>query len=185
MKKENRDIEKLSRVITLGEINSESANEVIRAIYEINMEDYDVKSENREFIQLILNSPGGDVYDGFAIVDAIQHSGTPIQATILGRAMSMGLVIAAVCHYRVSGPNARFMYHEGVYGVEGSGRVHKNEFVEYELMEKKYDTILIENSKLSEEQLEQEKQKAKEWYFGAIEAKELGIVDSIIGEEVE
>lgn len=184
-KKEDKNQEFISRVISLGYIDDESANEVIKTIYEINLIDAEIEPEQRPPINLIINSPGGEVYDGFAIVDAILYSSTPVQATVLGRAMSMALVIASVCHLRVSGVNSRFMYHEGNYGVEGSGRIHKNELVEYDLMEKKYDDILIENSSITQEKIDSIKGEAKEWYFSAQEAKQLGIIDVIIGEEIE
>lgn len=184
-KKEDKNQEFISRVISLGYIDDESANEVIKTIYEINLIDAEIEPEQRPPINLIINSPGGEVYDGFAIVDAILYSSTPVQATVLGRAMSMALVIASVCHLRVSGVNSRFMYHEGNYGVEGSGRIHKNELVEYNLMEKKYDDILIENSSITQEKIDSIKGEAKEWYFSAQEAKQLGIIDVIIGEEIE
>lgn len=184
-KKEDKNQEFISRVVSLGYIDDESANEVIKTIYEINLIDAEIEPEQRLPINLIINSPGGEVYDGFAIVDAILYSSTPVQATVLGRAMSMALVIASVCHLRVSGVNSRFMYHEGNYGVEGSGRIHKNELVEYNLMEKKYDDILIENSSITQEKIDSIKGEAKEWYFSAQEAKQLGIIDVIIGEEIE
>lgn len=184
-KTQDKNQEYISRVISLGYIDDKSANEVIELIYEINLLDSELEPEQRQPIQLIINSPGGEVYDGFGIVDAILYSSTPVQATVLGRAMSMALVIASVCHLRVSGVNSRFMYHEGNYGAEGSGRVHRNELAEYELMEKKYDDILIENSNITQEKIDSIKGEAKEWYFSAQEAKELGIIDLIIGEEIE
>ena len=184
-KTQDKNQEYISRVISLGYIDDKSANEVIELIYEINLLDGELEPEQRQPIQLIINSPGGEVYDGFGIVDAILYSSTPVQATVLGRAMSMALVIASVCHLRVSGVNSRFMYHEGNYGGEGSGRVHRNELAEYELMEKKYDDILIENSNITQEKIDSIKGEAKEWYFSAQEAKELGIIDLIIGEEIE
>jgi ATP-dependent Clp protease protease subunit len=184
-KNNDKNQEHISRVISLGYIDDKSANDVIEAIYEINLMDSSVEVEKREPIHLIINSPGGEVYDGFGIIDAILFSVTPVKATILGRAMSMALLIAAVCHYRVTGPNTRFMYHEGSYGVEGTGKVHKNELVEYDLMEKKYDDLLIEYTHITQEKIDEVKDSGKDWYFDAKQAVELGVVDHIIGEEVE
>ncbi len=83
-----RKQEYLSRVITLGDIDNEIACEVIGLIHEINNEDKNKAQENREPIKFILNSPGGNVYDGMGIVDAIQNSITPIHMYIHGHAMS-------------------------------------------------------------------------------------------------
>ena len=82
-----RKLEYLSRVFTLGDITSESACEVIGLIYEVNKEDKNKAEENRDPIQLIINSSGGSVYDGIGIIDAIEQSITPIHIYVqIGRA---------------------------------------------------------------------------------------------------
>lgn len=176
--KKNQD--HISRTITLGEINEENVNDAIFEMYEINQADKSTPLEKREEIKVIVNSGGGDVYSGFAMVDAIRLSETPVKTIVLGRAMSMSLLIAAAGHVRQASANARFMYHEGYYGIEGSGRVHENELEEYKLTESKYDELLIEYTSITEQKLKQVKKRAKDWYFGADEALELGLIDEII-----
>ena len=78
MVKSKRNLDKLSRVITLGYIDNENACNVIDFIYDINDEDGNREADKRKPIQLILNSPGGNVYDGIGIIDAIETSITPI-----------------------------------------------------------------------------------------------------------
>lgn len=184
-KTDNKTQDYISRVISIGTIDDKTSNEVIEMIYEINMIDSGIDPEKRESIHLIINSQGGDVYNGFGIVDAILCSQTPIRAVVLGHAMSMALLIVAVCHERVSGPNTRFMYHEGSYGVEGTGITHRNELEEYEVMEQRYDALLSEYTSISPEKIKMVRDSSKNWYFSAQEAKAFNVVDVIIGEEVE
>ena len=107
----------LSRVLTLGEIENDKVCELIGLIYEINEEDKNKEADKREPIQLILNSPGGNVYDGFAIIDAIEQSVTPIHMTILGQAQSMGFAIATCGTYRYASKRTTFMYHEIIWSL--------------------------------------------------------------------
>ena len=67
-----------SRIVALGEITNESICEILEQIYEINEEDKNKEVSKRDPIKLILNSPGGDVYDGIGLIDAIEQSETPI-----------------------------------------------------------------------------------------------------------
>jgi ATP-dependent Clp protease protease subunit len=85
-----------NRNITLAEITQQSANDVIRFIYEMNEEDKKLTLEKREPIKIIINSEGGDVYSGFGIVEAIQLSKTPVHTICHGQAQSMALLIFPV-----------------------------------------------------------------------------------------
>lgn len=179
-KGDSKDSDIISRIISIGYVDEKSANEVIEFIYDINYLDYQVDITKREPITLIVNSPGGEVYDGLAIADAINLSKTPINVVVLGKAMSMGLLIAACGHYRTASKNSRFMYHEGSYEASGTGKVHRNELSEYVKLEKVYDQILMEKSKLKTKDLKNAKNSSKDWYFDANTALELGIIDEIL-----
>lgn len=176
----SKKVENLTRVISIGYVDDESANQVIEEIYSINQEDFGISSEKRSPITLVVNSPGGEVYDGLAIVDAMNLSKTPINVVVLGRAMSMGLLIAACGHYRSASKNARFMYHEGSYEAAGTGKIHKNELVEYTKLEKLYDDMLMERTKLTPKEIKNIKSSGKEWYFDSNTALKLGIIDQIL-----
>jgi ATP-dependent Clp protease protease subunit len=179
IRKEKKNLE-LNRVLTVGEVDVDTANEVLEAIYIVNLEDEGINVEKREPLTIVVNSPGGEVYDGIAIVDAMNLSKTPINVVVLGRAMSMGLLIAACGHHRAASRNARFMYHEGSYEASGTGKIHKNELAEYTKLEKLYDNILMEKTKLTTKELKNIKNSAKEWYFDSNTALKLGIIDEIV-----
>ena len=144
-----RKQEYLSRIITLGEINNESACEVIGLINEINREDKNKAEENREPIKLILNSPGGNVYDGMGIIDAIQNSTTPIHIYVHGQATSMGFAIATCGDYRYTTKRTTFMYHECSWDTgQEKMKFHEQELKEGKRLWKLYDDIIVENTEI-------------------------------------
>ena len=176
-----RKQEYLSRVITLGEINNETACEAIGLIHEINNEDKNKAVENRDPIKFILNSPGGTVYDGMGIVDAIQNSSTPIHMYIHGQAMSMGFAIATCGDYRYATKRTTFMYHEMSWdtGPEKM-KYHEQELKEGKRLWKIYDDIVVGNTEISLKQLQTIRKEQKEWYITAEQALNLGIIDEIL-----
>jgi len=70
-----------------GLIDDGAAEKVCTEIIEYNFKD------SSDVIQLIINSPGGDVHSGFAIIDIIEWSRLPVYTTGIGRIASMGLLI--------------------------------------------------------------------------------------------
>ena len=176
-----RKQEYLSRVITLGEITSEAACEVIGLIHEINNEDKNKAEENRDPIKLILNSPGGNVYDGMGIVDAIQNSVTPIHMHIHGQAISMGFAIATCGHYRYATKRTTFMYHECSWETgHEKMKFHEQELKEGKRLWKVYDNIIVENTEIPLKTLQSVRKEQKEWYITAEQALNLGIIDEIL-----
>jgi len=173
-----QDKAKLNRIITLGDITSESVNEIIGLIYEIN--DEDAKKTHVEPIKLIINSFGGEVYSGLALIDVIDNSLTPVYTICHGSAMSMGLIIYSVGHQRVASKNATFMYHEAAYPVDGKVIHHKQELKEVERVDKICDDILLSKTKFTQEQLNKFKETQSEWYFNVDTAMEYGLVDEVL-----
>jgi ATP-dependent Clp protease protease subunit len=176
-----RKLEYLSRVITLGEIDNTNACEVIGLIHEVNREDRNKVSDNREPIILILNSPGGNVYDGMGIIDAIENSSTPVHIHIHGYAMSMGFAIATCGHYRYATKRSTFMYHECSWdtSLEKMG-YHEQELKESKRLWELYDEIIVSNTGIELKQLQKVRKERKEWYIDAETALALGVVDEIL-----
>ena len=170
-----KDKIRLGRVIALGEITQENVNDIINLIYEINEED--IKKTQVEPIKLIINSFGGEVYSGLALIDVIDNSRTPLYTICYGREMSMGLVVYAAGHERYASKNATFMYHEAAYPIEGKVAHHKQELKEVERIDKICDKYLISKTKLTQETLDNIKITQSEWYFDVDMAAKYGIVD--------
>ena len=170
-----------NRNITIAEITQQSANDVIRAIYDANTEDQKLPVDKRTPINLIVNSEGGDVYSGFGIVEAILHSETPIHTICHGQAQSMGVLILAAGHKRSIGLYSTLMYHEINWDVEFSpGKFHKQELNEANRMQDIYDNLLLEFTNLTQTQLEIIKNQGIYWYMNSEDALRFGIVDNIL-----
>jgi len=171
-------LDSLSRVITLGYIDTETVNEAIQLIYDINEED--AKKQIVEPIKLIINSPGGEVYSGLALIDVIDSSSIPIHTICHGQAMSMALIVFSAGHHRLASKFATFMYHEAHYEMEGKVKLHKQEIKEIDRTEDICDTYLISKTAFTYKQLKALKDRQEDWYFDINVAKEYGLVDEII-----
>jgi len=73
-------------------------------------------------ISLYINSPGGSVTDGLAILDTMQFIRPDVSTICLGQAMSMGAVLlaAGTRGKRFALPNARIMIHQPSGGFSGT-----------------------------------------------------------------
>jgi ATP-dependent Clp protease protease subunit len=167
------------RILSIGDIEIDNVNEIIEVIYEINEED--VKKTQKEPIKLIVNSPGGDVYHGFALVDVISNSPTPIHTICHGHAMSAALVVYAAGHKRFASQRATFMYHELLWSTQQEKlQYHSQEVKEGERMWKIYDDYLLSRTKFTAKQLNEIKDKRGEWYMDVKTAMKYGLVDNLI-----
>lgn len=73
-------------------------------------------------INLILNNPGGSVYHGFAMYDAIRACKNPVKIKVLGHAMSMACVVLQAGTPRIMTPNSRLMIHYGSFSLDGHSK---------------------------------------------------------------
>jgi ATP-dependent Clp protease protease subunit len=90
-----------------GGIDRESVRPLIDAILEHSLEG------GREFLRLYINSPGGDVDQGFALIDFLRWSPIPIHTTGMGLVASMGLLVlmAGQPGHRAIMPNCSLLSH--------------------------------------------------------------------------
>src|SRR6266498_2598046 len=104
------------RVIFLGSgIDDQVANLIVAQIIHLESEDPD------KDISLYINSPGGVVYAGMAIYDAMQFVKPDVQTTCCGIAMSMGSLLLAggAPGKRYALPNSRILIHQPHGGFQG------------------------------------------------------------------
>jgi ATP-dependent Clp protease protease subunit len=146
----------------------------------VNDIDLTINPPNRKPINIILNSMGGTIYDGFAIIGAIEQSQTPVHITCLGSAMSMALAILASGHYKIGHSLSSYMYHECLDDVsyEKMSVIKENLDEGNRLMEM-YDDYILSKTKLTRRKLNKVKKNKFDWYFGADEALEYGLIDEI------
>ncbi len=87
-------------------VNYITAEYAIKGLYVLNRLD-------KGRITAILNTIGGDEFNGFAIYDAIRASPSPVDIVVYGNAMSMGAVILQAGRKRLLHPNSTLMIHDG------------------------------------------------------------------------
>jgi ATP-dependent Clp protease protease subunit len=168
-----------SRILSIGDIEVDNVNEIIEVIYDINEED--IKKSQKDPIKLIVNSPGGDVYHGFALVDVISNSATPIYTICHGMAMSAALIVYAAGHKRFASKRATFMYHEMAWAMpQEKLQLHLQEAKEGERMWKIYDDFLLSRTNFTVKQLNEIKKTRGEWYFDVKTAMKYGLVDELL-----
>jgi len=172
-------------IILSNDIDNESVEEIIQFILDVNEYDDEQDSVSKDFerkpIKLIINSFGGVIYDGFALIGVIKTSKTPIHTYCYGYAMSMGLPIFASGWKRIASKYATFMYHEALdsHPFEKIS-ILKDNLDESNRLMKQYDTILLSKSTVPQKQLDEVKKSRRDWYFTANEALTYGITDEVI-----
>jgi ATP-dependent Clp protease protease subunit len=99
------------------EVTAATVSDVMRFILESNL------NPNRIFdkLQIIINSPGGDLESAFALSDIMQGSKLPIHTTGVGLVASAGLVIfmAGTKGRRIVTPNTMILSHQWSWSSEG------------------------------------------------------------------
>lgn len=152
---------------------------IIEQIIQCNREDKGKAIEDRKPIRLYINSPGGDISAGFALVDAIKLSKTPVYTVNLGEWYSMAFLIGIAGHKRFSLPHARFLLHDGHSFTYGSTAKAQDE-AEFN---KRYEQEVVKEHVLSCSKMksaEYNKIFRMEYYMLPQDALEEGFIDEII-----
>lgn len=160
-------------VFLTGEINDQTADVVIAQL--IYLEGKDPKKD----IYLYINSPGGSVTAGFAIMDTMNYIKCDVKTICVGLAASMGAIIltSGTKGKRYCLPNAEVMIHQPLTGVQGQASDVAIVAENILKTRKKLNKILAEASGKSLEQIE--KDTDRDHYMDAEEAKSYGLIDEI------
>ena len=171
---------KIFRTIVLsGEIDESSVKDAIQTISFIN--EIDSGKDEVEPIKLIINSLGGNILDGFALIGVIENSFVPIYTYGYGSIMSMALPILVAGDKRFGHPLATFMYHECLDSVPyDKMSIIKENIEETDRLMDMYDEYLTSRTSLTQKQLNKVKSKKTDWYFGSDEALSYNIINEII-----
>lgn len=163
------------RVIFLGsEINDEVANSIVAQLLFLASED------SEKDISIYINSPGGSVSAGFAILDTMNFIKPDIQTICVGMAASMASIIltSGTKGKRLSLPNGEVMIHQPLGGAQGQASDIEISARHILKTKEKLNKILSETSNRSYEQIV--KDTDRDNFLTAEQAKEYGFVDKII-----
>lgn len=164
------------RIVFLGEdVNPHTANLVVAQLLFLAHED------PKKDIKLYINSPGGSVYDGLAIIDTMNYIEPDVQTIGIGLQASMGamLLSAGAKGKRFVLPNSRIMIHQPSYGSPQSKVTDQEiELREGLLLKKLLIEMLAKNTGKDIKQVE--KDMDRDNWMSAEEAKKYGIIDDVI-----
>lgn len=166
------------RIIFLGEdVNPTSASLVIAQMLFLESEDPDKE------IFFYINSPGGSITDGMAIVDTMNYIKCPVATYCVGMAASMGAVLLASGEKgkRFAMPNSEILIHQpliGGHGISGQTteiKIHADHMVK---TREKLNKLLSERTGQTLETIEKDTERDN--YMTAEEALKYGLIDGIL-----
>lgn len=132
-------------------------------------------------IEIVFNSPGGAIVDGFALFDFIQllrTRGHRITTSTLGMAASMAGVLLQAGDWRVMGKQSWLMIHEASFGTIGKIGEVEDTVDWIKMVQERILDIFAERSTMSKTQL-RKKWLRKDWWISSDQALELGLVDEV------
>ena len=163
------------RIIFLsGEINTEMANAIIAQLLFLNAQD------KEKDITMYINSPGGQVTAGLGIYDTMNHISCDVATVCIGMAASMGafLLSSGTKGKRYALPNAEIMIHQPLGGARGQATDIQIVAENIIKIKKKLATILAQNTGQDYDKVIADTERDN--YLDASEAKEYGLVDSVL-----
>lgn len=163
------------RIIFLGEaVTAHTANLVVAQLLFLAHED------SKKPIKLYLNTPGGSVYDGLAIIDTINFIEPDVETIGIGLQASMGamLLSSGTKGKRYILPNSRVMIHQPSSGTEGKITDQEIALKEGIYLKKRLAEIFAKNTGKDFKQVE--KDMDRDNWMSAEEALKYGIVDKVI-----
>ena len=162
------------RIIFLGsDVDDHIVNLIIAQMLFLDKEDKDAP------IEFYINSPGGSVSAGLALYDVMHTINAPVNTTCVGLAASMGAVLlAGGTGIRSSLPHSRIMIHQVSSGFRGTAADIN---IQAKETNKLYDQLLNILSNHTKQTIQKLKKDCdRDYYMSAIEAKEYGLIDSVI-----
>ena len=153
--------------------------QVVKFIFDCNREDKDLPSAERKPIKIYINSPGGDLSEGFPLVSTIELSKTPVYTINIGQWSSMSFYIGITGHKRFSLPNMTFLLHDGYAGHFGS----TNKVQDRAKFEERLETEVIKEHVLKHSNMSSAEYDASarvEYYMLPDDALRHGFIDKIV-----
>ncbi|MCD4811664.1 ATP-dependent Clp protease proteolytic subunit [bacterium] len=161
-------------IFVTGTISDELANIVVAQLLFLE------KENEKEDIQMFINSPGGKISAGLAILDTMSYIKCDISTIAVGMAASMAsiLLTSGTKGKRFSLPNSKILIHQPLGGVEGQASDIAIEAEEILKLKGALNKILAKGTGQSVAQIERDADRDK--YFTAKEAKAYGLIDKVI-----
>ncbi len=162
------------RIIFLsGEITDDIANVIVSELLYLD-------SINHNDISLYINSPGGSITSGMAIMDTMNYIKSDVSTICIGMAASMAafLLSCGTKGKRYILPNAEVMIHQPLGGVSGQATEIKIAAERILKLKNKLNKLLSQNTNQKLEKIEIDTD--RDYFMDASESIDYGIVDKIL-----
>ena len=162
------------RIIFLsGEINDDMANTIVSELLYLD-------SINHNDISLYINSPGGSITSGMAIMDTMNYIKSRVSTICIGMAASMGAFLLSCGEKgkRFILPNAEVMIHQPLGGATGQATEIKIAAERILKLKDKLNKLLSKNTNQNLEKVQIDTD--RDYFMDAKEALKYGIVDKIL-----
>ncbi|WP_309121989.1 ATP-dependent Clp endopeptidase proteolytic subunit ClpP [Paenibacillus sp.] len=163
------------RIVFLGtEVDDVSANAIVAQLLFLAAEDAE------KDIHLYINSPGGSVSAGLAVLDTMRHIKPDVSTICIGMAASFGamLLLAGTKGKRFALPHAEVMLHQPLGGARGQAsdiKIHAEHILR---TRERLNAMIAEATGQPIERIE--KDTDRDFYMSAEEALEYGIIDKVL-----
>ena len=161
-------------IVVGGEIEPAMANSIVAQLLLL-------ESDNPNAdISMYINSPGGDVSAGWAIMDTMQYIKAPVSTIGMGLVASMGSVLLAAGEKgkRFALPNTSIMIHQPLGGFQGQATDIEIRAKQIQLTKQTLIKQMAEFSGRSEQELFDAMERDN--WMNPIEAKDFGLIDGVL-----
>jgi ATP-dependent Clp protease, protease subunit len=169
------------RIFISEEVDRES---MFKACYLLDrLVELDERDGNKKDIEIIIDSYGGYIYHGLALIskiESLREVGYKIITTVNSVAMSMGFMILLVGSERRGLKHSRIMCHQPSSASWGTLQDMEESVEETVELWKRMKELIIKYTNITNEQLEDIKSRKYDWFMWSEDAVKLGVIDSII-----
>ncbi len=163
------------RIVILGtQVNEESANLTVAQLLYLDREDPERP------IQMYIQSPGGEVYAGLAIYDAMQQVNAPVSTVAVGRTASFGTVILTAGQHgmRYALPSATIHMHQPFGGVQGQVTDMMIHVSEYQRLKDYVNEIFVKHTGRDKADIQRDLE--RDIYLSPQQAVDYGLIDRVL-----
>lgn len=156
-----------------GEINDQMANVIVAQLLFLEADDPE------KDIYLYINSPGGSIVSGMAILDTMNYIKPDINTICIGMAASMASVLltCGTKGKRSALPNSEVMIHQPLGGYQGQATdiaIHTEHILK---IKDKFNALLAEKTGQSLDKIKVDVE--RDYFLSAQEAKDYGLIDNV------
>ena len=163
------------RIIFLGtDVNEHTANLIVAQLLFLANEDA------KKDIHLYINSPGGIIYDAFAIYDTMNYIKPDVQTIAVGMCASATafLLSSGAKGKRLALPHSKVMIHQPSSGTRGKVTDMEIDLEESLKIKRQLEEIMAKNTGQKASKIHHDME--RDYYMSADEAKAYGLIDKII-----